>query len=294
MSRFHLAAALVTALVVAACGGDTAATTTTTNPTTSTTAPTTTSTTGGELMTVAPYFLMEDAVPGPRPGPFVVPVARQVAATEAVLRAALTELLAGPSPLEQSAGIGTALPPGVELVDVAIAGGVATVDLSSEFVEGSGTFGETARLAQLVYTATRFDTVESLELRIEGEPVETFGSHGLVIDGPLTRDDFEDLRPTILVDSPAWGEEVSLPLRITGVAAVFEAVFQAGVYTPDGEALAEPPFLMTDQGMGWGSFDETLEVSVAESTPVVLRVWEESARDGSEQYVREYPLTLVP
>lgn len=293
MPRFRLAVALTAVLVMAACGGDTADTTTTTTATTSTTAPTT-STTAGEPMTVAPYFLMDDAVPGPRPGPFVVPVARQVAATEAVLRAALTELLAGPSQLDQSAGIGTAVPAGVELLDVAIADDVATVDLSSEFAEGSGTFEEMARLAQLVYTATRFDTVESVDLRIEGEAVETFGSHGLVIDDPLTRDDFEDLRPTILVDSPAWGEEVSLPLRLTGVAAVFEAVFQAGVYTTEGEVLAEPPFLMTDQGMGWGSFDETLQVSVAETTPAVLRVWEESARDGSEQYVREYPLTLVP
>ncbi len=34
------------------------------------------------------------------------------------------------------------------------------------------------RLAQLVYTATQFDTVKSVRLHLDGEPVDVFSARG--------------------------------------------------------------------------------------------------------------------
>ena len=51
---------------------------------------------------------------------------------------------------------------------------------------------------------------------------------------------------------------------------------------------------MTTEGMGWGDFDFTLRFDVTSSQEALLRVWEESAEDGSPQAVRVYRLTLLP
>jgi len=72
----------------------------------------------------------------------------------AVARVALESLLAGPSQAETAAGVFTAVPDGTELLGLDIEEGIATVDLSSEYAQGSGSWAEFLRLAQVVYTLT--------------------------------------------------------------------------------------------------------------------------------------------
>src|SRR5918996_4877692 len=98
-------------------------------------------------------------------------------------RIALEDLIAGPSDAEREAFIGTEIPKGTELRGLNIEDGVATVDLSTEFAQGgSSSLEETARLAQVVYTITQFDTVRSVQFRIDGEIVKAFGSHGILLN----------------------------------------------------------------------------------------------------------------
>lgn len=124
-------------------------------------------------------------------------VERTLPYTQAVATAALNALLAGPTAQEQATwpAISSAIPAGTTLNSVSVAGGVAKVDLSSEFESGGGTFSVTARLAQIVYTLDQFPTVDAVEFYIDGVKVEMFSSEGLILDGPQTFDDYDDLLP---------------------------------------------------------------------------------------------------
>lgn len=124
-------------------------------------------------------------------------VERSIPYTQAVATAAMNALLAGPTAQEQATwpAISTAIPPGTKLLGLSVADGVAKVDLSKEFESGGGTFGVTARLAQVVYTLTQFPTVQAVEFYIEGVRVEMFSSEGLILEGPQTIEDYEHLLP---------------------------------------------------------------------------------------------------
>lgn len=124
-------------------------------------------------------------------------VERTLPYTQAVATAALNALLAGPTAEEQATwpAISSAIPAGTTLNGVSVAGGVAKVDLSSEFESGGGTFSVTARLAQVVYTLDQFPTVDAVEFYIDGVKVEMFSGEGLILDGPQTGEDYYQYLP---------------------------------------------------------------------------------------------------
>ncbi len=84
-------------------------------------------------------------------------------------------LLAGPNALETDIGWGTSIPADTELLDINIRDGIAIVDLSAEFEQGSGTLAEVMRVAQVVFTLTQFDSVSAVSFRIEGEDSPSAG-----------------------------------------------------------------------------------------------------------------------
>lgn len=226
--------------------------------------------------------------------PFIVPLSRKIDASRPVGRGALEALLAGPAAEERRAGFGSDIPDGTRLLDLNIAGGLATVDLTGNYQAGGGTLSMTARLAEVVFTITQFTTVDQVTFRLDGDPLTVFSSEGLVLDGPVGRDDYRGIMPGIFVDGPAWGATVSRTIHVAGEAAVFEAVFMAELLAPDGSRLTEPAAVLTDNGVGWGGFDATIAVppSVPASSRVILRVFESSARDGSDINVLDIPITI--
>lgn len=220
----------------------------------------------------------------------LVPTLQVVPATESVARAAIEELLAG----HLAEGISSAIPGGTELRGVSIRDGVATVDLSSEFETGGGSTSSFYRLGQVVYTLTQFSSVGSVLFEVEGRTVTTFGAEGIVLDGPQTRADFEDQLPSIFVDRPAFGAAIGNPARVAGNANVFEATFQITILDADGRTVYEQ-FAMASCGTGCrGTFDVSAPYSVSEGQWGTLRVWVASARDGSPESVRDYPVWLTP
>ena len=152
------------------------------------------------------------------------PVTRGVAATKAVIGAAVRSLLAGPTHAEVRSGAQTAVPSGTQLLGISLHGGVATVDLTSDFTAGGSAASERLRLAQLVYTVTQFPGVRGVLLHLDGAPVTAL-SDGLVLTSPMTRRSmgFPDLAPAISVMSPKPGSTVQAPFTVRGVADVFEA-----------------------------------------------------------------------
>lgn len=105
----------------------------------------------------------------------------------AVLAAAMRELLAGPSPQDQQAGLLTAIPPLTRLRHVRIENGTAVVDLSGEVEAGGGSSSMLGRLWQIVYTATQLPQAPRVRILIDGQVREAMGGEGVLIDRPLAR-----------------------------------------------------------------------------------------------------------
>lgn len=218
----------------------------------------------------------------------LVPVLRRVPDTKALARAALTALLEGPigAEVDASPAMYTSIPAGVSILDLSISDGVATVMLSREWTGAATSFTEGSATAQVVYTLTQFSTVDKVKLGVDGQA-----------DGQtLRRSDFQQLGllPAIFVDRPAWGAAAGNPMRLTGLANVFEAQFTVQLLDGKGKVLVEQP-LMASCGTGcWGSFKADVAYQVGKAQYGTLRVFEPSAKDGSPVNVTEYRVWLTP
>ena len=159
--------------------------------------------------------------------------------TPRVGTAALEELLDGPDSFEDDYGLSSAVPDGTQLLGLKIADGIARVDLTSEFESGGGSASMQMRLAQVVYTITQFPTVKGVVFSLDGDPIDILGGEGIIIDHPLTRGDYADLLPTILVTSPTLGQEVGSPVLVRGSANVFEANVSVQILDENDEVIAE-------------------------------------------------------
>lgn len=280
MKRVWLSLAVVILLAVA-CGddGDEASDETSAPTTTTAVADTSTSVPAGDAVAVRVYFAR---------GEFVATAGR-AATAPAVARGALTELLAGPDDFEAGIGMTTEIPEGTELLGVDITDGAATVDLSADFQSGGGSLSMQLRVAEVVFTATQFSSVETVSIELDGEAVAAIGGEG-VDATDLTRADFENVTPFVLVESPVPGETVSNPFEVTGISNTFEANVRYRLVGADGTVL-DDSFTTATAGTGtWGdfAFDVAFD-AVGEGT---LEVFEESAEDGSVINLYEVPLRL--
>ncbi len=248
-----------------------------------------------DTTTVRLYFLAGGGETPARAGPFLTSVEREIPSTRGIALATLRELVDGPTSAEQGVidDLATSVPEDTLVLGVAIDDGLATVDLSREFEAGGGSLSMMSRLAQVVYTVTQFPTVDEVVFLLDGQPVTVFSGEGITMEEPASRDGFLRLLPTVFVDTPATGAEVSSPMRVTGMATVFEATFQYRLETADGTVLDEG-FATAESGIETSPFDITLEFDVDEPQPATLTVWEESAKDGSDQGLRVTSLTLLP
>lgn len=284
--------------------------TTTLAPTTTTTAPSTTSTaaavttpsststpttTRPATMVVAPYFYIDEAGHPNRTGPFVVPVAREVDRTTAVARATIEHLLAGPNSGEQKGvpAISTTIPAGVRLLGLTISGDIATIDLSKEFAATDTSPTVAQRAAQVVFTLARFDSVAEVVFRQEGKAIAIQTGDGSLVNRPVGIHDYLEFAAALTIETPIYGGPGGNPMRVTGFGAAFEATFHYALADANG-LIIEEGIAMTNNGTGWGGFDFTIDYDVASRQVGALIVWINSAKDGSQVDVREYPVVLIP
>jgi sporulation and spore germination protein/immunoglobulin-like protein involved in spore germination len=206
---------------------------------------------------------------------------------------ALPLLLQGPSEAEAAAGVGTAIPAGTRYLRVEIANGTATVDVSSEYESGGGSASMFARLAQVVYTLTELPNVERVSFELDGEPVDVFSGEGIVLEKPVTRADYEELLPPILVTSNIFGATVSSPVKVSGTANVFEANVTARILDENGKELVSR-FTTATCGTGCrGDFSVELPYQVAVDQPGTLVLQDDDADgDGKPGFEVRIPVTL--
>ena len=269
------------ALLLAACssGGGSSSPSRTPTPTASPTPSATAS--PGATSAVSVYFLS---------GEKLQPV-RRVATGTGVGAAAVTALLAGPSAAERAGGLTSAIPTGTTLLGLNIAGGVATVDLTSSYASGGGSLSMTARVAEVVFTVTRFPTVQRVSFRLDGQPVTALGGEGVDLSRPVTRADYEDLSPAVLVETPRWGETAPLPLRATGTANVFEAVFFLELKDAAGRVVVDRRVMATSGTGTRGTFSTALDGTASPGLGT-LTAYTLSAKDGTRHNEMSLPVVL--
>jgi len=245
--------------------------------------------TPADMMVIRAYFVLDGdvGIEG------LVPTLREVPETTAVARSAMEALLRADI-LADYDHLASAIPAGTRLLGLTIRDGIATVDLSREFESGGGTTTTLYRLGQVTYTLTQFPTVRAVLFRVEGQTVTTFGSEGLVLDGPQTRRDYEHMLPSIFVDRPAYGAAIGNPARVTGNANVFEASFRIAILDGSGRTLKDERAMATCGTGCRGTFDVTIPYTVSKAQWGTLRVFYGSAQDGSPQDIRDYPVWLTP
>jgi hypothetical protein len=223
------------------------------------------------------------------------PVERSVPATLAVVRAGIAALLRGPTPAQAAAGVTSGVPAGTQILGISLHGGVATVDLTSDF-QGHGVAAERLALAQLVYTVTAYPTVHGVMLHLDGAPVTAFAD-GLVLPDPIGRMSmgFAKLVAPITVVRPQPGASVRAPFTVSGVADVFEAALTYRLLDAAGHALGSGEY-SASCGTGCpGTFSfEIDEVGVSHDQPgtLVISSANASGRPAGGQTVR-VPLSLV-
>lgn len=99
----------------------------------------------------------------------VFPVERTVAQTVAVGRAALQELLKGPSAAEQNEGYTTSINQGVVIERLTIENGIASVDFDDLLEAGvGGSCRVTAIVSQIKQTLLQFPTVKKVLISVNG------------------------------------------------------------------------------------------------------------------------------
>jgi germination protein M len=273
--------ALLAAL--AACGDDDDV------ASTGTTVPPTTETTDTEVPDTEPDAVESEALVYFAWNELIGAAGRAVESDDA--DAALAALLEGPDGFETDIGMGTEIPDGTELLGVEVDDGTATVDLSSDFEAGGGSLSMQMRVAQVVFTLTALDDVESVTITLDGDAVDGIGGEGVQADD-LTRETFEDLSPAILVESPTPGQDVTSPVTIEGTANTFEATVQYSVTDGEGLIVAEG-FTTATSGSGErGTFSVEVDFEPERTGIGAVIVWQDDAESGEQRDVYEVPVRM--
>ena len=117
-------------------------------------------------------------------------VVRQIPKTNTPLTAAINALLSGPNVSELESGYMSLIPNGTKLLGASVNGGVATINFSEDFLFNKyGVEGIYGQLMQVVYTATAFSNIDSVQFLIEGAKQEYLGE-GVYVGAPLPRSVF--------------------------------------------------------------------------------------------------------
>jgi spore germination protein GerM len=119
-------------------------------------------------------------------------ITRSVEKNDSPLVTNINLLLKGPLSSESSKGYRSLIPSGTRLLSASVRDGVAYLNFNEDFEFNTvGMDGYQAQLMQIVYTATEFSTVTSVQFLIEGQKKEYLGSEGVWIGSPLSRASFK-------------------------------------------------------------------------------------------------------
>lgn len=118
-------------------------------------------------------------------------VTRTMKKSDGPLVDSINALISGPTIEEENLGCRSLISNGTKLISASVKNGIATLNFSSEFEFNQyGIEGTQGQLQQIVFTATAFPTVESVQFLVDGEKKSYLGSEGVWIGTPLSRNSF--------------------------------------------------------------------------------------------------------
>jgi hypothetical protein len=168
------------------------------------------------------------------------------------VRAGVEAMIAGPDDPDYSSPWN----PETEVLDTSTEGDRIVVDLSADARTASvGSAGAALMVQQLVYTATDAAGTPNagVELLVEGEPAgELWGA--VAWDGPVARENPDDVRMFVQIDTPREGQVVTGPLTVNGDANAFEATVVWRILDQDGEVV-DSSFVTTSEGFTFAPFE---------------------------------------
>lgn len=212
---------------------------------------------------------------------YLVREIHKVEKSEAVARAALTELITG-TPLTE--GAYRVLPPDTKILNIVIDNGLATVDFSAEVLKANvGTEGEALGITAIVNTLTEFSSIKKVQFTVDGKAengMEWWGHVGLY-DQPFERNMDSVREPIIWVNTPVTGQTITSPVRITGSAMIFEATVVYCLKDSDGNVLAKGFTQASAGAPDRGDFSVEVTFTATAAGQGQLEVYEESMKDGS-------------
>lgn len=114
----------------------------------------------------------------------LVPVTRRLGTRDAAsfAREAVAALAEGPTTAEAEEGLASSVPADTRVVDAELREGTLRVELSDAFDRGGGTASMRGRLEQVRWTLTGPTSVEAVQLRLHGVPLEVLGGEGLLVE----------------------------------------------------------------------------------------------------------------
>ena len=117
-------------------------------------------------------------------------VMRRIPVSDSPMMDALNLLLAGPSSDEISRGILNLIPQNTRILSAAIRGTTAYISFNENFLFNTfGVEGYVAQLRQIIWTVTEFQTVNDVQILIEGRRMDYLGE-GIWIGSPISRQSF--------------------------------------------------------------------------------------------------------
>jgi hypothetical protein len=109
---------------------------------------------------------------------------------------------------------------------------------------------------------------------------------------PANPSPVDEADPSIVVESPVDGAEVSSPIAVEGLARTFEANVRYTLFAADGAVLADGFTTAEYAAPELAPFATTVSYELDEPGAGCLRVFEESAADGSPVNVVQVELQL--
>jgi len=277
--RFGAASVAMAALAVlaAGCGGSptTLTATTTTLPNTTTTKPgSTTTTTPSTLRTSVLYFMRGTTLGvSDRTGP----------STSDPRFAALVALLGGTVATESAAGLTTDIPAGTVARGLQVSGGVATVNLSPQYLALGPFASYSGRLAQIVYTLTAFPNVTSVAIEVAGQRIPDLANISLT--SPVGRSQVTAALPGVLLEQPAVGGNLKSKLTISGLTAI-NGTYDVQLSDSSGKLLASA----TNTAVVGGTFQQSIPFTITAPEVGTIKVF--SRPSTPSQAVQEFQFSL--
>ena len=181
---------------------------------------------------------------------------------------------------ELPAGLETSIPLDVQVVSLTAEDGVVVADMNEAFLDGAGgLLADVTMLNQLIYTLTFETSEQEVLFTVGGEPVEAFGSEGIVLTEPVGRDDFLDNAANIFLTQPIY--EFEQIYAVNGLANTFEGALAVRVLDAAGNTVHEEPVQATCGSGCWGEFGVGIGSDLIVPGESAVQLFTYSAEDGS-------------